>query len=391
MQTALSGVDWRRIFTVLGAVIVALILVWFATRIPRTMTIFVIAAFIASAAHPIVVLLERRKIARPLAIALVYLVLVLLAALCAFLVIPLTFVETQALVNNLPGYLQTLQQWLVDVQTAIQHRFPHANLPSQLLDVRQIGSDKIATIFNTGLSSVAAIALNIATGAFIAVSALILSVFFLLNHHKLAEGFAGMFPARKHDTARMLATEIVQIFGGYIAGQVIVSAITGILIAALTAVFGFKFALFLGLISAIGYAIPIVGMIAVQILSLVIAAPQGVEMVVIVEVILFVVPRFSDNLLVPKVMGGSVGVSPIGVMFAVFAGGELFGLPGLILGIPAAALIKLLWRYFVVPWLHGSIEIANEQTPLPQHADEASTSSPPEPAQPPNAPQIQVP
>jgi predicted PurR-regulated permease PerM len=57
--------------------------------------------------------------------------------------------------------------------------------------------------------------------------------------------------------------------------------------------------------------------------------------------------------LVPKIMGTSIGVSPIGVMFAVFAGGELFGFPGLILGIPAAALIKILWRYFS-PWLHAS-------------------------------------
>jgi predicted PurR-regulated permease PerM len=57
-------------------------------------------------------------------------------------------------------------------------------------------------------------------------------------------------------------------------------------------------------------------------------------------------------------MGQSVGVSPIGVMFAVFAGGELFGIPGLLLGIPAAALIKILWRYFVTPWLSTRLDRA---------------------------------
>jgi predicted PurR-regulated permease PerM len=66
---------------------------------------------------------------------------------------------------------------------------------------------------------------------------------------------------------------------------------------------------------------------------------------------MFLIARVSDNVLVPKIMGQSVGVSPIGVMFAVFAGGELFGIPGLLLGIPAAALVKILWRYFVAPWL----------------------------------------
>jgi hypothetical protein len=58
-----------------------------------------------------------------------------------------------------------------------------------------------------------------------------------------------------------------------------------------------------------------------------------------------------DNLLVPKIMADSLGVSPITVMFAVFAGGELFGIPGLILGIPAAALLRVLFGYFVQPYV----------------------------------------
>ena len=61
--------------------------------------------------------------------------------------------------------------------------------------------------------------------------------------------------------------------------------------------------------------------------------------------------RVADSVLVPKIMSESVGVSPIGVMFAVFAGGELFGIPGLLLGIPAAALVKVLFKYFVQPYV----------------------------------------
>jgi len=88
-------------------------------------------------------------------------------------------------------------------------------------------------------------------------------------------------------------------------------------------------------------------------------------MIVWVEIVTFTIARISDNILVPRIMGESIGVSPIGVMFAVFAGGELFGLPGLILGIPAAALIKLIWGYFIGPWLHAQIEFADLATPAP--------------------------
>lgn len=72
-----------------------------------------------------------------------------------------------------------------------------------------------------------------------------------------------------------------------------------------------------------------------------------------VQVVMFGMARVSDMVLVPKIMGTTIGVSPIGVMFAVFAGGELFGFWGLIFGIPVAALIKILWRY-LSPWLFAS-------------------------------------
>jgi predicted PurR-regulated permease PerM len=84
-----------------------------------------------------------------------------------------------------------------------------------------------------------------------------------------------------------------------------------------------------------------------------------------VQAVMFGMARISDNVLVPKIMGGTVGVSPITVMFAVFAGGELFGLPGLILGIPAAAIAKLVWKYFLGPWLHGQIDAVDEAQPEP--------------------------
>ena len=97
-------------------------------------------------------------------------------------------------------------------------------------------------------------------------------------------------------------------------------------------------------------------MLIAQLVAIPLCAPQGIWMIVWVQVVMFAMARISDNVLVPKIMGQSVGVSPIGAMFAVFAGGELFGVPGLILGIPAAALIKILWRYFMAPWISAQLE-----------------------------------
>lgn len=354
MQASLTSVNWRRILTILGVLALCVVAVIFASHIPRTLAIFVIAAFLASAIHPIVVVLERQRLPRIWAIGFVYFVLVITVAVIAIVVVPLVFGQLQTLAGNVPAYLEGAQGWLNHLQDVVHARFPAAHL-SRIGNVQQLGAQRINDILATVLTSLGTFALNFAAGLFIALSALILSFFFLLNHRQIAEGFAGVFPIHKRESARQLATEIVGVFGGFIAGQVIVSAITGIAIALLCALFHFKFALLIGLLAAICYAIPIVGMLVAHAFGLITAAPQGIGMVITVQVILFVVARVSDNVLVPKVMGESVGVSPIGVMFAVFAGGELFGLPGLILGIPAAALIKLLWGYFIVPLTRGDL------------------------------------
>lgn len=360
MQTIIDPQNRRRLWLTVATLVLLVLALWFATRIPRTMAVFLIAAFIASAVHPMVHWLERRRIARVWAIAIVYTALTALTVIVMLVVVPLTVEQFQALLINVPSYLQVAQSWIVGFQEALRAHFPTLNIPNRPFDIQQLGTQRITEMLTFTIASLGAIALNLATGLFVAFSALILSFFFLLNHQQLADGFAGFFPPSKRDTARTLSSEAVAVFGGYIAGQVIVSGITGAVIAAITAAFGFKYALLMGIISAIGYAIPIIGMLVAQVIGLVLAAPQGPFMVVITQIVMFGVGRISDNVLVPKIMGGSVGVSPITVMFAVFAGGELFGLPGLVLGIPAAAIAKLLWRYFLGPWLHGQIDAVDE-------------------------------
>ena len=365
MQTALEFSSRRRVWMTVAVLVIAVLALWFATRIPKTIAIFVVAAFIASAAHPMVDWLTTRRLPRIWAIAIVYALLILFSVVILVIVVPMAIDQVQILVQNAPAYLHGTQNWLEAAQAALRAHFPEANIPPELINVQQIGGQRITELLTLTVTSLGTVAINIATGLFIAFSAIILSFFFLLNPQKLADGFAGFFPPSKRATARKLSTEAVGVFGGYIAGQVIVSVITGAVIGAITAIAGFKFALLVGILSAIGYAIPIIGMLVAQIAALALSAPQGPFMLIFVQAVMFGVARISDNVLVPKIMGGTVGVSPITVMFAVFAGGELFGLPGLILGIPAAAIAKLIWKYFLGPWMHGQIDAVDELQPEP--------------------------
>jgi predicted PurR-regulated permease PerM len=352
VQTAVSGGLWRRIGWIAAIVVVLLIAWWLVVHIPRTITIFVAAAFIAFGVGPVAQRLQTRM-PKPVAISVVFVGLLLIVAIGLVIVVPLTIDQMQLLARNLPSYAGATQDWLMGMQTSVQQHFPQVNLPASGLNVGKIGGAQLTGFLSGALTGLGTVAINTATGLFMAFSAIVLSFFFLLNDTQIAQGFASMFPASKRETAQKLSAEVTALFGSYISGQVIVSAITGAVIAVATAIIGFKFSLIIGIISGVAYAIPIIGMLIAQIIAVPLCAPQGLWMVIWVQIIMFVMARISDNVLVPKIMGESVGVSPIGAMLAVFAGGELFGIPGLILGIPVAALVKILWRYFVAPWIQS--------------------------------------
>ena len=356
MQGTVNPGVWRRVAWIAAVVVLLVGALIFAAHIPRTMTIFLIAAFIAFGVEPITVRLELRGIPKPFAIAIVFVVLLLVVIVGAAVIVPLTLAQVQGLAANIPTYVTTLQQWLSGSERALQAHVPGLQLPSNSFDIGQIGTARLSTLATGAIASVGVIVLTTATGLFVAFSSIVLSFFFLLNDSQITDGFAAMFPESRRTTARNLAAEISQVFGSYISGQVIVSAITGTVVAILCALVGFKLWLILGIITFIGYSIPVIGMLIVQAIALVLCAPQGGWVILWVQLITFGMARVSDNILVPKIMGESVGVSPISVMFAVFAGGELFGVAGLLLGIPAAALIKILWRYFVAPWLHAQLD-----------------------------------
>ncbi|HUY41534.1 MAG TPA: AI-2E family transporter [Candidatus Dormibacteraeota bacterium] len=353
MQAALGSASSRRIFW--GVVtLVGLVAVWWIVRlIPHTIAIFTIAAFIAFGVRPMVAVLVRARIPRWLAITLIFVVLVMVVVLLLLVVVPMAVLQSQLLISNMPSYAQAVHGWVVDLRDALQVRFPALQIPT--IDIAQIGADRLGAVASQTLSSIGTLVINTATWLFIAFAAIVLSFYFLLNDEQISEGFAMLFPPRRRATARKVVVEVTDVFGKYIFGQIVVSAITGIVIAVVSAAIGFKYPLIIGLISAVAYAVPVIGMVIAQVIALVLCAPQGAWMMLWLQVVMFVMARISDMVLVPRIMGSTVGVSPIGVMFAVFAGGELFGMPGLILGIPAAALVKILWRYFG-PWLHAASE-----------------------------------
>jgi predicted PurR-regulated permease PerM len=364
-----SPVLTRRIIIGVVAVLAITLAAFVAVRIPRTLSMFLIAAFIAFGTSPLVRRLER-TVPRAAAIAIVYLGLLGALVVLALVVIPITYGQILALVAHAGEYVAVSQQGVVNLETFLRTRLGDRFALPTFVQVETEVGNRVGAIFALTLESLGTILINTANAMLIGLSALILSVFFLVRGREIRGGLERLVPPSRRETTHALLLEVSSIFGHFVAGQVALCAIVGVAVWIALAPAHFAFALLVAVASALGYAVPFFGMIVAQVLAAVLAIPQGTGMVLYVTVAVFIIARVADNVLVPKIMGDSVGVSPIGVMFAVFAGGELFGLWGLILGIPAAALVRVLFTFFVLPALQ---RMEGSGSPPPEPRMESGT------------------
>jgi predicted PurR-regulated permease PerM len=348
----MSGSVTRR---VVAAIVIVLVLTGgglIAVHIPRTISIFLVAAFIAFGAAPLVQRLER-WMPRAAAIAVVYVGLVGVLVLLALVIVPITYTQVVVLVGHTSDYVIAAQDGVAHLEAFLHGRFGNRiELPTFGQMQAEVG-ERVGAMFTMTLTSVGSILLGMVNAMLVGVSALILSVFLLSRGRAVRGGVLALLPVSRRAKTNALLVEVASIFGHFVAGQLALCAIVGAAVWAALAPAHFGFALLVAVICALGYAIPFFGMIVAQVIAAALAIPQGTTMVIYVTVAIFVIARIADSVLVPKIMADAVGVSPIGVMFAVFAGGELFGLWGLILGIPAAALVRVLFTYFALPWIRA--------------------------------------
>ena len=340
----------RRTITVVVSILIVAAALMFAARIPRTISIFLIAAFIAFGAWPIVRRLERRM-PRPLATALVYVGLLGALVLLALVVVPITYGQIAELLTHAPEVVAGSEKLVGDTEHLLRRVLGNRVPMPSYADIRSNVALRVNGVVAATFAQLGPFIIGAVSSLLVGTSALILSVFFLLQGRQVRDGILAFVPPSKRGGAGELLHELSAVFGHFVAGQALLCAIVGGTVWILLAPAHFPFALLVAVICAIGYAVPFVGMLVAQVVGALLAIPEGTGMIAWVSLVIFVVARVADNVLVPKIMAESVGVSPITVMFAVFAGGELFGVPGLVLGIPAAALLKVLFGYFVQPYV----------------------------------------
>jgi len=305
------------------------------------LVIVLLAAILATGLSPVVDRLtrrewtrRRRRVSRPLAIALVYVgLLVALGAIGSLLISPLV-VETREIVQRAPELYRQLQEML----TALQQRYTW--LPDLTSILNRLPQE--AGQLGQYLGAATGVAFRVFGGVVSAVTVLILSIYMLLEGPIIKEGFLRLFPRAHQRRVETVLQHIGQKFGGWLRGQLFLGFVIGIAAGLGTWILGLPYPFLLGVAAGMTELIPMVGPVLGAIPAVLVALFGPTWRLLAVIVLFTVIQQVENNLLVPRVMKQAVGLSPLLTIVAIMIGAQLMGILGALLAVPVAAALQVI-------------------------------------------------
>jgi predicted PurR-regulated permease PerM len=355
MKQQVSGTSLKRQVTFWLIVLIGFIV--FLYLFSSILLPFIAGMSIAYFLDPVADRLERIGLSRLMATIVILVAFVLVFALALTIFIPIIINQFNDFVQHIPGYVQQLQQLIAKTQTMV--------LPDWIRN--QIGAikDNISNIMSDGLSFVGGLFAQIWSSGKALVNILSLMVitpvvafYILLDWDRMIAKVDAWVPRDHVATVRQIATEIDQSIAGFIRGQgslcIILGIYYGVGLSLVGLNFGLLIGLFAGMISFIPYVGSLVGLFIAVSVALVQFWPDYIW-VGLTLAVFFTGQFLEGNILQPKLVGESVGLHPVWLMFALFAFGALFGFVGLLVAVPAAAACGVLVRFALSRYLQSDL------------------------------------
>jgi len=307
---------------------------------------FFVSALLAYLGDPIVDKLEEKKLSRTVSVSIVFSVLVLAFLLLLFVLLPMLASQIAALFKRLPEYVtlvhSMLQPWLNSI-----------GLPADLFDINTIKQAFANYWAEIGQVAGGIVSYMTQSGMMLLqwlVNLILIPVvtFYLLRDWDLIVArFRELLPRRQADKVIKLSLECDDMLAAFIRGQVMVMLALATIYTAGLAMIGLELALLLGVIAGIVSFVPYLGLIVGIGLAGLAAFFQFHEWLpVLMVVLVFGVAQVVEAVvLTPRFVGERIGLHPVAVIFAVLAGGQLFGFTGVLLALPVAAVIMVLLRH----------------------------------------------
>lgn len=316
---------------------------------------FFVAALLAYLGDPLVDRLEARNLSRTVSVVIVFSVLFLVMTVAILIFVPLLGVQLASLFEKLPGYIDKLQSSIEPVMQSLGLSKDMINLDTLKDGLKNYWSEagKMAgDVFGYVSKSGLALLTFITNLVLIPV----LTFYLLRDWDLLVARFRELLPRRHAEKITNLSLECDDMLAGFLRGQLLVMLALSIMYSVGLTLIGLELALLIGVIAGIVSFVPYLGLLVGILLAGLAAYLQFQEWLPVLYVIgIFSFAQIIEgSVLTPRFVGERIGLHPVAVIFAVMAGGSLFGFIGVLLALPVAAVVMVLMR-------HGHDRYVNSQ------------------------------
>lgn len=310
---------------------------------------FVIGIAVAYLLNPLVISLERLGLTRTLATLLILAVFVLLVFGMLLLVVPPLYRELAQLAASLPEYFQTLGERLQPYLNSVEAEVDRANLDQSIQDAVQNNLSNAFTLSSSVLGSLLSGGRALAGFLSLLFITPLVAFFMMREWASITAAVDDLIPRHNHDKIKELLGRIDGKIAGFIRGQLLVALSLGLLYALALSIAGLEYGILVGLLSGLLSIIPLFGSIVGLVTSVVLAWLQSSDLlfVAIVAFIFVVGQLLEGNVISPKLLGGSVGLHPLWILFSIMAGASLFGIVGMMISVPVAATVGVLLQFAI--------------------------------------------
>ncbi|RAK17331.1 putative PurR-regulated permease PerM [Anoxybacillus vitaminiphilus] len=296
---------------------------------------FAIAGFITYLLHPLIENIHERGIPRALAVLIIYIIFFGGIGYGLYKGIPLFIQQLKDLSGSLPQLAETYRDWTKQIhnETSAWPEEIHMRVETLLTQAEQSIGNLLTKVLN-GLKGFINSAIVFALIPFI--------VFYMLKDiEQMKKAVWYMTPKRWRSRGLAFLKDVDESLGNYIRGQLFVCLVIGTMATVALWMAGMKYPLLLGMVIGATNIIPYFGPVIGAVPAVILAATISLKMVAIVVVIIFGLQFLEGNILSPFIVGKSLHMHPLVIMLALFIGGEIGGVTGLILAVPVAAVLKV--------------------------------------------------
>ncbi|RWB29638.1 MULTISPECIES: AI-2E family transporter [unclassified Mesorhizobium] len=363
-DAAASGVFRRQIrFWLISAVILAIFLYVFSGILLPFVAGMVLAYFL----DPVADRLQRLGLSRLMATIVILFAFIVVLVLAFVILIPVLASQMADFASKLPEYLTRLQtlitsfdpRWLEE-KFGVDANGLREGLNSLLTSGFGLLTTVFTSIWSSGVALVSVVSLFVVTP--------VVAFYMLLDWDRMVAIVDSWVPRDYVQTVRAIANDINTATAGFVRGQGTLCLVLGAMYATGLTLTGLNFGILIGLFAGLISFIPYVGSLTGLVLAVGVAFVQfwpDWTMVAAVAGVFFVGQFIEGNILQPRLVGKSVGLHPVWLMFSLFAFGALFGFVGLLIAVPASAAVAVLVRFAISRYLESPLYKGHNTEPVP--------------------------